>query len=224
MTSILPVITVMISVAVLILVFLLIRRKPEDPSIAFQEQSAAMEKRQALVEQTVKDEIARNREETASGAKLAREELTRSMRDSSDALLRRMTENAGMQKDMLDSFSKQLGDMTPDGFTGAVKDLKDGLQEVIDADGTVIPVSTDDLLTSLSGSTDSSAETDGEAGSEPVADSPAAGGAANRKDRGEVSESEPADDSSPAPQPAAKPEPGNQPVDSHPKNSPDPQA
>jgi Tat protein translocase TatB subunit len=127
-------------------------------------------------------------------------------------------------EDTAKSIKKQLGDMTPDGFTGAVKDLKDGLQEVIDADGTVIPVSTDDLLTSLSGATDSSAETDGEAGSEPVADSPAAGGAANRKDRGEVSESEPADDSSPAPQPAAKPEPGNQPVDSHPKNSPDPQA
>jgi len=112
MASFLPVITLMISVAVLILVFLLIRRKPEDPSRAFREPFTAMEKRQTLVEQTVKDEIARNREETAAGAKLAREELSRSMRDSSDALLRRMTENAGMQKDQLDSFAKQLGALT----------------------------------------------------------------------------------------------------------------
>ena len=32
--------------------------------------------------------------------------------DSSDSLLRRMTENAGMQKDQLDSFSKQLSELT----------------------------------------------------------------------------------------------------------------
>ena len=42
-----------------------------------------------------------------------------------------------------DSIKKQLGDATPDGFTGIVKDLEEGLQEVIDSDGTVIPVSTD---------------------------------------------------------------------------------
>ena len=46
------------------------------------------------------------------GAKLAREELSWSVKDSSDSLLKRMTENAGMQKDQLDSFSKQLGELT----------------------------------------------------------------------------------------------------------------
>jgi len=112
LTSLLPVITLTVSVMVLILVFLLIRRKPEDLLPAFREPFTAIEKRQALVEQTVKDEIARNREETAAGAKLAREELSRSMRDSSDAQLRRMTENAGMQKDQLDSFARHLGALT----------------------------------------------------------------------------------------------------------------
>ncbi len=111
MTVYLPVITLVISVTVLILVFLLVRRKHEDPSPAFHEQFSAIEKKQSQVEETVKDEIARNREETAAGAKSAREELGRSMRDSSDALLKRMTENAGMQKDQLDSFSRQLGDL-----------------------------------------------------------------------------------------------------------------
>ncbi len=112
MTSFLPVITLLITAAVLILVLLLVRRKSDDPMKAFQSQFAAMEKGQSQLEQMVKGEIARNREETAAGARLAREELSQSMRDSSDALLKRMTENAGMQKDQLDSFSKQLGELT----------------------------------------------------------------------------------------------------------------
>ena len=45
-----------------------------------------------------------------------------------------------------ESIKKQLGEATPDGFTGIVKDLEDGLQEVIVTDDTVIPVSTDDII------------------------------------------------------------------------------
>jgi len=112
MTELLPAITLLISIGVLVLVFLLVRRKPDDLSQAFQGKFTAIEKRQSQTEQMVKDEITRNREETAAGAKLAREELSRSVKDSSDSLLKRMTENAGMQKDQLDSFSKQLGELT----------------------------------------------------------------------------------------------------------------
>ena len=49
-------------------------------------------------------------------------------------------------EDAAESIKKQLGEATPDGFTGIVKDLEEGLQEVIDTDGTVIPVSTDDII------------------------------------------------------------------------------
>ena len=52
-----------------------------------------------------------------------------------------------------DSIKKQLGEATPDGFTGIVKDLEEGLQEVIDTDGTVIPVSTDDIIRTVAEST-----------------------------------------------------------------------
>ena len=45
-----------------------------------------------------------------------------------------------------ESIKKQLGEATPDGFTGIVKDLEEGLQEVIDTDGSVISVSTDDII------------------------------------------------------------------------------
>lgn len=54
-----------------------------------------------------------------------------------------------------DSIKKQLGEATPDGLTGIVKDLEEGLQEVIDKDGSVIPVSTDDIIKTVAESTDS---------------------------------------------------------------------
>ena len=50
-----------------------------------------------------------------------------------------------------DSIKKQLGEATPEGFTGIVKDLEEGFQEVIDKDGTVIPVSTDDIIKTVAG-------------------------------------------------------------------------
>lgn len=43
-------------------------------------------------------------------------------------------------EEAVDSIKKQLGDTAPDGFTGMAKDLESGLQEIIDTDGTVIPV------------------------------------------------------------------------------------
>jgi DNA recombination protein RmuC len=70
------------------------------------------EKRQAHLEHVVKDEIARNREETANSDKRTREELSQSLKGSSDSLLMRLTEHFGMHKNQLDSFSKQLGEMT----------------------------------------------------------------------------------------------------------------
>ena len=50
-----------------------------------------------------------------------------------------------------ESIKKQLGDATPDGFTGIVKDLEEGLQEVIEKDGSVLPVSTDDIIKTVVG-------------------------------------------------------------------------
>ena len=112
MTLFLLITCIILSIATLILVYILIKRKPGDAADKFQELFKAIEDRQNQTETRVKDEIARNREETTSSAKHAREELSKTLRDSSDSLLRRMTENAGMQKDQLDSFSKQLNELT----------------------------------------------------------------------------------------------------------------
>ena len=67
-----------------------------------------------------------------------------------------------------DSIKKQLGEATPDGFTGIVKDIEEGLQEVIDKDGTVVPVSTDDIIKTVAG--DSGANKSQKKSADPTTD------------------------------------------------------
>jgi len=104
--------TGLLSIWLLILLVILIKRKPDETVTKLKESLSSLENRHQQTELVIRDEISRNREETAGGAKIAREELSKSLTDFSDSLLKRMTENAGMQKGQLDSFSKQLGDMT----------------------------------------------------------------------------------------------------------------
>jgi DNA recombination protein RmuC len=112
MTDILLIFIVLLSIVTLILLFVLIRRKSDDVVKKIATDIDALGNIHNNTERMVKDEIARNREESSANAKQAREELSGSLKDSSDSLLKRMTENAGMQKDQLDSFSRLLGDMT----------------------------------------------------------------------------------------------------------------
>ena len=100
------------SVSSIIFLIILFRRLPSAALTQLQDKITAMEDKQKSVEDAVKDEIGRNRQETAANAQQARQELSNSLKYSSDSLLKRMTENAGMQKDQLDTFSKQLMDMT----------------------------------------------------------------------------------------------------------------
>ncbi len=95
-----------------ILFWIILKRKTKNTLSTMDEQLMSFDKRQAHLEHVVKDEMARNREETANSDKRTREELSQSLRDSSDSLLMRLTEHFGMHKNQLDSFSKQLGEMT----------------------------------------------------------------------------------------------------------------
>jgi len=112
MNEIALILTGLVSIWLLILLVILIRRKPDETVTKLKESLSSLENRHQQTEHIIKDEISRNREETSARAKNAREELGKSLKDSSDSLLKRITENAGMQKGQLDSFSKQLGDMT----------------------------------------------------------------------------------------------------------------
>lgn len=95
-----------------ILFWMILKRKTENTFSTMDEQLMSFDKRQAHLEHVVKDEMARNREETANSDKRTREELSQSLKGSSDSLLMRLTEHFGMHKNQLDSFSKQLGEMT----------------------------------------------------------------------------------------------------------------
>ena len=97
---------------ILLFLMILVRQKFEEALTKLSDQFVALEKRQEQTDQLIKFEITKNREETAGSAKSAREELSKSLKDSSDSLLQRVTENAGMQKNQLDFFSRQLTELT----------------------------------------------------------------------------------------------------------------
>ncbi len=94
--------------AAFILLIVLIRRKPEDIIIGLRDDLAVLANRQERVEDLIKDEMTANRKETAHSQQQARQELGLALKTSSESLQQRMVENIGLQKDQLDSFSRQL--------------------------------------------------------------------------------------------------------------------
>lgn len=100
--------TTLMVLAALILLIVLIRRKPEDVISRLQDDVGALVNKQERVEHVVKDEITANRKETAHSQLQARQELGSALKSSSESLQQRMVDNIRVQKDQLDSFSKQL--------------------------------------------------------------------------------------------------------------------
>jgi DNA recombination protein RmuC len=105
-------IAILLALTALILLILWVKARLEVPITRLQNNFAALENRQDRLEKVIKDEVTRNRQETADGARLARQELANGLKYSSDSLLQRITENARLQRDQLDSFSKQLMGLT----------------------------------------------------------------------------------------------------------------
>jgi len=102
----------LVLVVILLLVIRISGRLPAGGFSVLRERLVGSDQRLHHLEEAVRDEADRSRQEAAGNARLIREELRGAVRDSGDSLLMRMAENAGMQKDQLDSFSKQLVDMT----------------------------------------------------------------------------------------------------------------
>ena len=100
--------TTLMVLAALVLLIVLIRRKPEDVISRLQDDVGVLATKQDRVEHVIKDEITANRKETAHSQQQARQELGSALKSSSDSLQMRMVDNIRMQKDQLDSFSKQL--------------------------------------------------------------------------------------------------------------------
>ena len=94
------------------LLLIFFKRRMAGITLQLKDSFSLLETRLDHSELLVKDEMSRNREETALSAARAREEIGQSLRNTADSLLKRISESTGMQKDQLDSFSRQLADMT----------------------------------------------------------------------------------------------------------------
>jgi DNA recombination protein RmuC len=105
----------MLGVILILLCVILIRvfrKQTSDDIIRLQHQLNQLDDRLQDLLGALKKESAQNRNESVRQARLDRDEMGDNLRNVADGLLKRMTENAGMQKDQLDSFARQLVALT----------------------------------------------------------------------------------------------------------------
>ena len=104
LTNLLLILAAVILAAAVFLLIVLVRRR----EIKSQDFFESLEKQQERIAHMVRDEFARNRQESAGSDKQSREEIGSILKSASDSQLKQMSGVAGMQKDQLDSFSRQL--------------------------------------------------------------------------------------------------------------------
>ena len=109
-TELLQLLLVILTILALLLLALLLRRTSERErrSIAVEERLAALERSLERSERLITDELSKGRGEARSHGKESREEMSATLTSVSGSLLSRMTEIATLQKNQLDTFSKQL--------------------------------------------------------------------------------------------------------------------
>ena len=105
-------IAVLLGIVAVVLLILLFRRKPFAVIEALKEQLLLLQDRQEHLETTLKDEMSRNRMEYAASDKHAREEISGGLKNFGDSILSRLAEHSRGQVDQLESFAKNLVQMT----------------------------------------------------------------------------------------------------------------
>jgi len=124
---ILPGALVVLSLAALGLLIILIRRRPGQLVAELRGSYASLDSHIDHVERLLREESARSRQESAFGDRQARDELRAGIAQLTESLLNRMAEIARLQRDQLDSFSRQLADLT------ALNETKlEGLRQTIE--------------------------------------------------------------------------------------------
>jgi DNA recombination protein RmuC len=94
------------------LVYRVFRKQKPKEFIELQHQLNRIDGRLETLLTAFREESSQNRNESSQHARMNREEVGKGLRDMTHGLLQRMTENAGMQKDQLDSFARQLVALT----------------------------------------------------------------------------------------------------------------
>jgi len=108
----LPMALLALSVAALVLLIILARRNPLVLQAELKASFRAIDQRLDDSARLLREEFGRSRQESAFGDRQAREEMRATLGHLTDSILNRMTQIARLQKDQLDSFSKQLADLT----------------------------------------------------------------------------------------------------------------
>src|SRR5919106_281158 len=108
MSDTFSIVLVIVALANLAILLYMLLRTPKDYSAAVNDKLIVLEKSQQRLEDTVKDEISKNREEMSVTAKSARQEVSASIGALADSNARRISEIGTAQKDQLDSLVKQL--------------------------------------------------------------------------------------------------------------------
>jgi DNA recombination protein RmuC len=108
----LPLATAALGLIGLVLLVVLVRRKPALSLADIRGATGYLVERLDRIERAWREEQALSRQEAAHGDRQAREELRFGLGQLTDSLLARMAEIARLQKGQLDSFSRQLADLT----------------------------------------------------------------------------------------------------------------
>jgi len=108
----LPMALLALSVAALVLLIILARRNPLVLQAELKASLVAIGRRLDDSERVLREEFGRSRQESAFADRQAREEMRATLGHLTDSILNRMTQIARLQKDQLDSFSRQLADLT----------------------------------------------------------------------------------------------------------------
>jgi len=104
-------VVILLIVVIALLIILLARSNVIEPSV-LNLQFDSLEKSHERTERSLRDDIAKNREEASLNARQAREEVSGSLKDFNDSVLKSMTDMAALQKGQLDTFAAQLEKLT----------------------------------------------------------------------------------------------------------------
>ena len=124
--TLLIVLTVLIIIAIILLIIMMTKGPGRKLSLlegAFD----SFEKGQERTERVVKEEIAKNREESGASARDGRDEVAKALKSLADSLFKQITEFSTLQKNQLDTFSTQLNRLTKSN-----EERLDGLRTTVD--------------------------------------------------------------------------------------------
>jgi DNA recombination protein RmuC len=111
-SEVLPLAALALGLIGLVLLIVLVWRNPARRLADIREAIGDLNERLDRLERAFREELTLGRQEAAHGDRQAREELRAGLAQLTEALLNRMAEIARLQKDQLDSFSRQLTDLT----------------------------------------------------------------------------------------------------------------